>query len=310
MAIKLPFGNRWTDFYHNIRDPNWPDCYNENHFLTLPDWIQQEILTVHDGYRYLKLTDSDIEHPVPEGLPHSSPSTNQSIIKDFDRTLNLSDDFAVYYNDDIALHGTTIGQDFAAIIRWMYPGRRFDHCLDWCAGAGFIGFRLANDGICDKVSFVDLSELCIAACRWTIDHSNFDRDRFNLYLSDTISSIPHTEQFDLVVGNPSLHRPELFGDQGLWNTLGKNSRAIYFNEQFRAHRDLFENLHIYAHQETVCVIQVAMMPIVQRIIFDQLKHLANLNGWSVTRCFREKNHNPSVFYVEFHKQSCVIHTAT
>jgi len=38
---------QWVDFYNNIRDPSWPDCYTKKDFDSLPNWIQQEILTHH-----------------------------------------------------------------------------------------------------------------------------------------------------------------------------------------------------------------------------------------------------------------------
>lgn len=38
----------WPAWYNRIRDPNWPDCPNEEDFVNLPEWIQKECIEVFD----------------------------------------------------------------------------------------------------------------------------------------------------------------------------------------------------------------------------------------------------------------------
>jgi len=40
----------WQVFYERVRDPQWPDCEQEKDFGLLPEWIQQELITVF-GYQ-------------------------------------------------------------------------------------------------------------------------------------------------------------------------------------------------------------------------------------------------------------------
>jgi hypothetical protein len=35
----------WQIFYQRVKDPQWPDCEQEQDFFQLPDWIQQELIT-------------------------------------------------------------------------------------------------------------------------------------------------------------------------------------------------------------------------------------------------------------------------
>ena len=42
--------NTWLDFYNDIKDPSWPDCPTEDHFVSLPEHIQIECQDVY-GYR-------------------------------------------------------------------------------------------------------------------------------------------------------------------------------------------------------------------------------------------------------------------
>jgi len=42
--------SKWFNFYYNIKDPSWPDCYVEEHFKFLPKSIQNECIEVF-GYQ-------------------------------------------------------------------------------------------------------------------------------------------------------------------------------------------------------------------------------------------------------------------
>lgn len=49
-AISFPDAiDTWCDFYYNVKDESWPDCYNEDDFDKLPEHIQQECIEVF-GY--------------------------------------------------------------------------------------------------------------------------------------------------------------------------------------------------------------------------------------------------------------------
>jgi hypothetical protein len=42
--------SNWIEFYNSVKDLSWPAVANEHDFYTLPEWIQNEILTQH-GYK-------------------------------------------------------------------------------------------------------------------------------------------------------------------------------------------------------------------------------------------------------------------
>jgi hypothetical protein len=41
--------SNWVEFYNEIKDASWPECNNESQFDSLPDYVQQECITVF-GY--------------------------------------------------------------------------------------------------------------------------------------------------------------------------------------------------------------------------------------------------------------------
>ena len=75
------------------------------------------------------------------------------------------------------------------------------HCFEFCSGPGFIGFSLLAHGLCQRLTLADINGEAVAACRSTIAHNNLN-DVVTVYESDCLDSIPATEQWDLVVGNP------------------------------------------------------------------------------------------------------------
>jgi hypothetical protein len=51
--IDFTYKKSIEDVYNDVRDPSWPDCTSKEEFKLLPDWIQQECLTVHNFEEHL-----------------------------------------------------------------------------------------------------------------------------------------------------------------------------------------------------------------------------------------------------------------
>ena len=53
-------------------------------------------------------------------------------------------DFNLIYTDSPKMDGggTSIGLDFVNLLDQQYTGQKFNRCLEWCSGPGFIGFNL------------------------------------------------------------------------------------------------------------------------------------------------------------------------
>lgn len=79
--------------------------------------------------------------------------------------------------------------------------RRFGTVFEWCSGAGFIGFALLAEGLCDSLCLADINPAAIDCVNRTID-ANQLQNKVRGYVSDNLMSVPKSECFDLVVGNP------------------------------------------------------------------------------------------------------------
>jgi predicted RNA methylase len=119
-------------------------------------------------------------------------------------------DICVYYKKHLDGGGSTFGQGFIPflIARKMPKQLRV---FEWCSGPGFIGFSLLAHGLCETLCLADINERAVEACKKTI-HANGLASRVSVYQSDCLTSIPASEQWDLVVGNPPFYSEKYVTD--------------------------------------------------------------------------------------------------
>lgn len=95
------------------------------------------------------------------------------------------------------------GMDFGQEYIWVMEEKtgKVDHLFEFCAGPGFIGFSLLAHGLCNRLTVADINPEAVEACRATVKANGLE-SRVAVYQSDCLDSIPHSEQWDLVVSNP------------------------------------------------------------------------------------------------------------
>ena len=115
--------NSIKDVYNDIRDPSWPDCTSEEEFKLLPEWIQQECLTVHNFKEHLleKKYKTITAHGCYDKLFDRIKSQGNKIKENFNEHINgamiarIGRDLyfgTETYTDNIAGIQTTIDQEF------------------------------------------------------------------------------------------------------------------------------------------------------------------------------------------------------
>jgi 16S rRNA G966 N2-methylase RsmD len=243
--------NIWQNFYQNIRDPSWPDCVNETEFVKLPEHIQSEILTVYNGDEYLKLSDKDITY-----LPLTLSQTGELDENNFPLKFAVASDFFVFYNQSTEGGGIHFGQNYSRVIKYLYPDRIFEHCMEWAAGAGPIGFRLLADKICNNIHFVESNSAGINACLKTIGNMP---ERFNNTASvtqtTTLSNLDNNLMFDLVVANPPTFNYRKWPSTQHGNLSDSTWNEISFDKNWQAHQDFFKHIKKYLKSDGVILLQ-------------------------------------------------------
>lgn len=285
--------NRWQQFYNDIKDPSWPECCNEHQFHQLPQQIREEIIDQHRGSRYIALQADDIEFAYDCPDLHN---TSQEDALPCDRTFSVAPGFDVYYHEQLEGDGTTNGQDFPNVIRHFYPGRQFNHCLDWCSGAGFIGFRLLADQLCRKVTLHDAYKPAVRACEHTMAHMPAQYQGLaSTVCAPDLSWLTAEHKFDLVVGNPPPARNYADFDvcPSGYEHGRDNYNRIFVDPGWQAHQDFIQRIPNHLAQGAVVLIKNNFARVTRADWLPLLVH----SGLRIKRSFRE-TWMPSMWYLE------------
>ena len=287
------YENRWARFYESIKDPSWPDCPTETEFNRLPLVIQQEILLVHEGQRYLEVDPASIEHEPTVFTTKHNKDTNTDMC--FDSVFNAGSDVKVYYNTLLASGGDWTGQNYPRLLRYLYPDRHFVSCMEWCAGPGFIGFRLLADALCDQVYLMDVYAPAMAACQKTIAHlpPALQTRAHTLHTGD-VAAIDSNIKFDLIVGNPP-HYNRSYTKQTAWNSLSnmENVNRLWYDDDWQVHENFFQHIKKNLADDGVILLQEHAWGSDSTCFHD----MAVANQLKIVRSFRER-HNLKNYYLE------------
>lgn len=140
--------------------------------------------------------------------------------------------------------GRSFGQQFIPVVRQLIgPVRRI---YEFCAGAGFIGFSLLANNLCDTLCLSDIYPGAVEALRKTVQENDL-ADRVSVYLSDGLSGIPEHERWDLVVANPP-HFCVASEDE-------YKADIIRFDPNWRIHKAFYEQVHrfLLPHSSVILV---------------------------------------------------------
>jgi methylase of polypeptide subunit release factors len=137
--------------------------------------------------------------------------------------------------------GSTFGQGFVPLLRKRNMPKAA-RAFEWCAGPGFIGFALLGHGLCETLCLADVNPEAVAACRRTVARNGLEA-KAAVYLSDNLSDIPASEQWDLVVSNPPH-----FTDSGI-------GHLRYHDPDWRVHRGFFGKIAQHLKPGGVVVLQ-------------------------------------------------------
>jgi len=91
--------------------------------------------------------------------------------------------------------GSILAHHFIDII-----DQKYDTILEWCSGAGFIGYKLLEANLCENLILVDINPEAIARAEQTVVDNGLS-DKVACY-TGTIEDVPNIGDVDLIVANP------------------------------------------------------------------------------------------------------------
>ena len=169
---------------------------------------------------------------------------------------------------------------------------KFKNCLNWCSGAGFIGFRFLADDICTHVTQMDCYPPAIEACKLTVSHMpKHFIDCVDIVQSYTIGGIDTDKKFNLVVGRPPIVQLKKYS----LNTTSASADEIrlYLDPGLKIHQEFFANIGKYLADDGVILLQKS----VEKSDASDFEQFINAAGLKITRIFREKSY-PFLYYME------------
>lgn len=146
-------------------------------------------------------------------------------------------DFNLIYTNTPKMDGggTSIGLDFVNLLDQYYPDKKFNRCLEWCSGPGFIGFNLLLNNYCQELCLVDSFQPALDCALYSANESNIP---ITTYCIDQIANLPAAESFDLIVSNPPHFPIEVYQQE----VIKKNNKRIYYDLDWQIHSEFFKNI--------------------------------------------------------------------
>jgi methylase of polypeptide subunit release factors len=190
----------------------------------------------------------------------------------------LINDIAVWCDGEMYGGGENFGQQYVPVLKTLYPEKKFQNCLEWCSGPGFIGFGLlANDQI-ENLYLADIFKPALYACEKTIEHlpAKYQTNTIKTLHIDRITDIDSNLKFDLIVGNPPH-----------WDWKIPPYTANFFSERINAdndwniHREFFSNVKKYLTPDGTIILQEAAKASGP----ETFRQMIEDNDLKISRCF-------------------------
>ena len=262
--------DNWQIFYNNVRDPSWPDCNSVEQFKNLPIYIQNEIRNQHR----CEFLDCFHDFEFVDYVPGPRESWDQTQELEVELVFQIGD-ISVWYNLDMNGGGTGFGQNFSLVLKKIFPERNFENCLEWCAGPGFIGFRLLHDGICNKICFFEAYRPVELALQKTIQNlpERFTA-RVEYIISDDMSALGKSHDYDLIVANPPM-----FNHVTFYNSYGDSRKS--FDWGWSTHQNFFDNVGTVLKQDGV----ICLVESIYGSSPEDFREMIESNGFEIIKAF-------------------------
>jgi len=146
----------------------------------------------------------------------------------------------VSYTKQLDKGGIFFADDFIQMMMDLKVKPLHGRLLEWCSGAGYIGFALMACGFCDSVALTDNDADAIAAARHTAEVNGLG-SKAAIYCGDGITTLPDEATFDLIVGNPPNFPNRVQTDE-LCKEDPKAQPSAYVDPDWRLHNAFYSGI--------------------------------------------------------------------
>lgn len=246
-------GNEWLSWQESIRPiveynqeffhQNKNFAFTQNYLNLFSDAQPTEYVPKPDIYTHFVNTpevEESVESTVEVPKTEVFTQNNVAILNWNSKQIRLDNGTLINFPAHLDGGGDDIREDIYSFIE-STGKKQYEKALDWCAGHGPFGFKLLDAKKAKHVVFQDIYQVAIDTCITNAKENNIDANVTG-YTCASISQIPVSEQFDLVVANP----PHCGSSDALEkNDMYENTKRIIVDEDHMAHKEFFKNIKKY-----------------------------------------------------------------
>jgi methylase of polypeptide subunit release factors len=147
----------------------------------------------------------------------------------------------IHYTVDCDGGGSLQYKDFIDYLNKL--DKKYETCLEWCAGLGAIGFSLFDAKICNNLYLMDRYVPAMYVSQMNIAYNNL-QDNVKFYLADAVNELPKALKFDLVVANPP-HNYQSNPTDEADTTSERDVNRLCLDLDWATHKEFFDNISQY-----------------------------------------------------------------
>ena len=187
-------------------------------------------------------------------------------------------DIQVWCDGEMYGGGENFGQEYVPVLKTLYPGKKFQDCLEWCSGPGFIGFSLLSNDLITNLYLVDIFKPAIYACKETVKNlpDKYKGNTIQPLHLDSVADITADIKFDLIVANPPH-----------WDWSTPTYTAGFFSDRINAdndweiHNNFFSNIKKNLKPDGIILLQEAAKASGP----ETFRQMIEDNDLKISRCF-------------------------
>lgn len=201
------------------------------------------------------------------------------------------DKFLIYSTNELDGYGYQTATDAVSCFNYFSNGKKYNHCLEWCSGPGYLGFATLSQGITKKLTLLDIYKPNKIVVEKTIEKNNL-QDAVNFVASNNFSSIDPINKFDLVIGNP----PHFAFSPGT-NNIDPNEHRKYQDKEWKIHKDFFKNVGKYTTENA----DIMLMENVKGSNPDTFKEMIKENNFVIKNYCLSVQYPNDIWYIHITK---------
>lgn len=153
---------------------------------------------------------------------------------------NTDSKYTILYHENVDIDGFRCRNDIANLIKSVGKKQTYLRAHEWCCGHGAIGFKLLEADICTHLVLTDIFEPAIEGCDLTVAANNI-QNCVTTYCTDTLTSLPDSEKWDLFVANPPW-RSKITSD--VYPSSADEKRKMY-DVNWALHNHMYNSMEKY-----------------------------------------------------------------